>query len=114
MKIEIYKLQVTQYGHSEGGDNADSKSDYSVNSYQKSNQFDSTEEVSVKLKKNTTGFELPFDSTGTQIKRNRSPGSSGNLMEQSKYSPTETKKSLVSVGKSLVESQNSIYSSPMA
>lgn len=31
MKMEIYKLQVTQYGHSEM-DNADSKSDFSLNS----------------------------------------------------------------------------------
>jgi regulator of replication initiation timing len=31
MKLEIYKLQVTQYGHSEI-DNTDSKSDFSVNS----------------------------------------------------------------------------------
>lgn len=48
--------------------------------------------------------------------RMRSPGSSGNLSEKTpgnKYDPTETKKSLVSVGRSVVESQsNSIYSAP--
>lgn len=31
MKLEIYKLQVTQYGHSEY-DNTDSKSEFSINS----------------------------------------------------------------------------------
>lgn len=31
MKLEIYKLQVTQYGHSEY-DNTDSKSEFSMNS----------------------------------------------------------------------------------
>lgn len=30
MKLEIYKLQVTQYGHSEV-DNTDNKSDFSIN-----------------------------------------------------------------------------------
>lgn len=41
MKLEIYKLQVTQYGHSEG-DNTDSKSEFSMNSNMKSNQLNST------------------------------------------------------------------------
>jgi len=86
MKLEIYKLQVTQYGHSE--DNNDNKSDYSLNSFQKSNQFNSTEEISLKLKKHPASTEQPFESANTPIQRNRSPGSSGNLSDKSKYDPT--------------------------
>ena len=44
----------------------------------------------------------------------RSPGSSGYLTEKKPYQPTETKKSLISVGKSVVDSSShSIYSAPM-
>ena len=45
----------------------------------------------------------------------RSPGSSGNLSEKKKaYTPSDTKKSLVSVGKSVVDSNSySIDSAPM-
>jgi hypothetical protein len=34
--------------------------------------------------------------------RVRSPGSSGNLTDKPKYNPGDTKKSLISVGKSLI------------
>ena len=43
----------------------------------------------------------------------RSPGSSGNLYEKKPFNPADTKKSLVSVGKSVVDSHSSsIYSAP--
>ena len=38
MKLEIYKLQVTQYGHTEY-DNTDSKSDISLGTNIKSNSL---------------------------------------------------------------------------
>jgi hypothetical protein len=46
----------------------------------------------------------------------RSPGSSGNLTENKKsYNPTETKKSLVSVGQSVIDANSySSYGVPMA
>lgn len=52
--------------------------------------------------------------TGTDNRPLRSPGSSGNLTEKKAFSPGDTKKSLVSVGRSVVDSNSySIYSAPM-
>lgn len=72
MKLEIHKLQVTQYGHSEL-DNTESKSDisFNTNTNMKSNQLTSAEEP--KRRHPSSGFDLP------QIDLPRSPGSSGNL-----------------------------------
>jgi hypothetical protein len=74
MKMEIYKLQVSQYGHSEI-DNTDSKSDLSFNSNFKSNP-PTTDEVP-RLRLPSTGFDLP--QLDLDRPRMRSPGSSGNL-----------------------------------
>lgn len=57
-----------------------------------------------------------MDSMTLPKNKMRSPGSSGNLSEKINYNPSETKKSLVSVGRSVVESNSgsmSLYSAPM-
>ena len=98
--MEIYKLQVTQYGHSEY-DNTDSKSDFSMNS----NPITKTSlnDDSLSKPKPSTSFELPIESASIPRTRIRSPGSTGNLSEKPvKFNPSETKKSLVSVGRSVV------------
>jgi hypothetical protein len=110
MKMEIYKLQVSQYAHTDN-DN-DSKSDISFNSNLKSYQQTSTDDPP-KPRHPSTGFDLPpMDVHLAEQPRMRSPGSSGNLTEKKHYDPTETKKSLVSVGKSVVDA-HSIYSAPL-
>ncbi len=58
MKMQIHKLQVTQYGHSEH-DNTDSKSQFSINSNVKSasNQFTGiTQDISNRIKPPSSGF----------------------------------------------------------
>jgi len=110
MKMEIYKLQVTQYGNTEY-DNNESKSDISFSSNIKSNSL--TEETKVR---HPSGFDLPQpDTDRIQNRKMRSPGSSGNLSESKKdYNPTETKKSLVSVGQSVIDGNSySSYGAPM-
>ena len=112
MKLEIYKLQVTQYGHTQY-DNTDSKSDISLGTNIKSNSLTAAEEPKKRLP--SSGFDLPqMDLDQPGGRHIRSPGSSGNLSEKKKpYNPGDTKKSLVSVGRSVVDSHsNSIYSSP--
>lgn len=56
MKLEIHKLQITQYGHSEV-DNTESKSDISFNTNMKSNQLTSADDS--KGRRHPTGFDLP-------------------------------------------------------
>ena len=110
--MEIYKLQVTQYGHTEY-DNTDSKSDISLGTNIKSNSLTAAEEP--KKRQPSSGFDLPhFDSERPENRHIRSPGSSGNLSEKKKpFNPGDTKKSLVSVGRSVVDpGSNSIYSTP--
>ena len=111
MKLEIHKLQVTQYGHSEV-DNSEAKSEVSFNSNIKSNQLTSAEEP--KRRHPSSGFDLPQGDIGSENRIIRSPGSSGNLSEKKVYHSTDTKKSLISVGKSVVGPNSySIYSAPM-
>ena len=113
MKMEIYKLQVTQYGHTEY-DNTDSKSDISLGTNIKSNSLTAAEEP--KKRHPSSGFDLPqLDLDRNQNRHIRSPGSSGNLSQKKKpFNPGDTKKSLASVGKSIVQpSSTSIYSTPM-
>lgn len=87
MKMEIYKLQVSQYGHNEN-DNYDSKSDISFNSNIKTYQQTSTDDPP-KMRHPSTGFDLPgADLSPIDIPRMRSPGSSGNLTEKKKFDPT--------------------------
>lgn len=85
MKLEIYKLQVTQYGHSEY-DNTDSKSEFSMNSNPPISKTNINDEVS--KYKPSTGFDLPLDSTTLPKNKMRSPGSSGNLSEKINYNPS--------------------------
>lgn len=88
MKLEIYKLQVTQYGHSEY-DNTDSKSEFSMNSNPMTKA--SLNEDLMTKPKPSTSFELPIDSATMPRNRIRSPGSTGNLSEKqssSKYNPS--------------------------
>ncbi len=79
--MEIYKLQVSQYGHSEV-DNTDSKSDLSFNSNLKSNQLTSDEPPK---QRHPSAFDLPPDLPPLDLTpldthpRMRSPGSSGSL-----------------------------------
>ena len=94
--MEIYKLQVTQYGHTEY-DNTDSKSDISLGTNIKSNSLTAAEEP--KKRHPGSGFDLPQIDLERPI---RSPGSSGNLTDKKKFNPADTKKSLVSVGRSVV------------
>jgi hypothetical protein len=55
-----------------------------------------------------------MDLTPTDHRPIRSPGSSGNLSEKKPFNPADTKKSLVSVGRSVVDSNSySIYSAPL-
>lgn len=75
MKLEIYKLQVTQYGHSEV-DNTDNKSDFSINTNPVS-KTNITEEN--RPKPPSSGFQLPDPMNKSRM---RSPGSSGNLSEK--------------------------------
>ncbi len=78
MKLEIHKLQITQYGHSEV-DNAESKSDISFNTNMKSNQLTSADD-SKGRRIPSSGFDLPQnDLSMTENRHIRSPGSSGNL-----------------------------------
>ena len=94
MKMEIYKLQVTQY-------NDDGKSDYSAPS--QSNTKPSPMMSTQEHPHPASGFELPHQIESTPSMR--SPPSSGHLSD-SPYQPSQTKKSLVSVGKSVLDSQS--------
>ena len=61
----------------------------------------------------SSGFDLPSVESVDRSPM-RSPGSSGNLSQKKVYNPADTKKSLISVGKSVVDSNAySIYSSPV-
>ena len=84
--MEIHKLQVTYYANSDV-DGADTRSDASLNSVNLTNKFNSTEEVSIKLR-DRKGFKLPNDQNETSSRKN-----------SDMYSPTKTKPSLVSAGK---------------
>ena len=78
-----------------------------LNSNVKSNKV--TAEGSKIVRQASSGFDLP---SVDSIERSpiRSPGSSGSLIDKKGYSPADTKKSLVSVGKSVVDSNAySIY-----
>ena len=85
MKMEIYKLQVSQYAHNDN-DN-DSKSDVSFNSNFKSYQQTSTDDPP-KLRHPSSGVDLPAMEVHAEQSRMRSPGSSGNLTDKRHYDPT--------------------------
>lgn len=85
--MQIYKLQVSQYAHTEN-DNNDSKSDISYNSNIKTYHQTSTDDPP-KMRHPSTGFDLPGGDLGPiDVPRMRSPGSSGNLTEKKKFDPT--------------------------
>ena len=105
MKQEIHKLQMAQYSQSEP--DMDAKSQLSMNTYRKSEDFRATEQVDSKFKQ--SGFEIQSlhniienrDRSGQERQdrqRSRSPGT----QPQENFTPAQTKKSLVSVGQRLL------------
>lgn len=101
MKMEIHKLQMTQYASSD----FDSKSQ---RSFQKSNnQFPSADEINNKVEKGS-GFQLPNDNVSPRASnRNRSSGNS--TLNSSQYNPTNTNSSLIRAGKNLVNNDASTF-----
>lgn len=100
MKMEIHKLQMTQYAQSD----FDSKSERSQQSFQKSSDFSQYNELEEKMSKGS-GFELPNEKSSPKS-RNMSTGNA--TQNSSKYNPSHTNSSLVRAGKNLVHSDSSM------
>ena len=101
MKMEIHKLQITQYAQSD----FDNRSDASQNSFKKSDRFSDTTEIENKVRK-ISGYELPSEKSMPQS-RNMS---SGNTTQNS--SNPQMNNSLVRAGRNLVHSESSMMDSP--
>lgn len=100
MKMEIHKLQMTQYAMSD----FDNKSEMSQNSFQRSNKFSQEGDKESRSNK-VSGFELPSEQNSP---RNRNVYSGNTTHNSSKYDPTHTNSSLVRAGKNLLHSDSSI------